>query len=71
MAIMPSIKINQEFYDRLKKLRYRLFLEHEVEFQIVKLLERILQKVDWEAFEREIEQNAIAKKKAMEEEKES
>ena len=51
---MTAIKIPRQFYERLKQLKYSLYLEHCVEVSFVEIMKIILKETNWEALEKKL-----------------
>lgn len=51
---MTSIKIPRQFYERLKQLKYSLYLEHCIEVSFVEIMKIILKETNWEDLEKKL-----------------
>lgn len=51
---LTSIKIPRQFYEKLKQLKYSLYLEHCVEVSFVDIMKIILDETNWEALGKKI-----------------
>ena len=51
---MTSIKIPKDYYEKIKSLKYSLYLEHCVEVSFVDIMKLILDGTDWTELEQQL-----------------
>ena len=51
---VTSIKIPKDYYEKIKSLKYSLYLEHCVEASFVEIMKLILDETDWTKLEQQL-----------------